>query len=290
MSRASSRSRSASLTALRRLRPWLEGLSIDLRDALAPAAPGDDGELAIGCGPAKHRAVIDGAHLRLLDHDLDAELTMLAFGAPVPACLLHLAAWESARCGADSFLAEWAEDVDDDRWARAVEDWHGNYWESWPSEPAAARALFTPEVQRSLAASLSEAWVASIGPIGPGAAWRDVRRAIALRARRSLVLSLSNVAAHRRPDALVPIDVTVVPEGIASIAGVLSQRRSHVQLRLPVTWLASVWSDGGGALNRGRFVLARNADAGIDTVVSWRPTGGPGREHVGRIEAVVSTG
>lgn len=261
------------------LRPWLERMPFERRDGLAPATIDADGFVQIACdAPDRaHRARIVGDRMELLDHDVEAELAMLVFGGDLPICLLYAAAWDGARSGRDNFLGEWAEDVDGDRRARAQEDWHGNYWESWPSEPSPARALFGGDLQQRLAMAVASSWLVTRGPAGPGAAWRDVRRAVALRARRSLVLSLASVDAHRRPDALVPVLVTVSPASTASIAGRLSRRGSVVEVGVPSGWLSSVWGHPRGALNEGRFVLARHE--GHDVVVEWLPTGRIGREH-----------
>lgn len=251
---------------------WLHALPIERRAELEPVDVDAGGIVTIPCGGARHSASLtDRDGLALDDHDVEAELAMMVFGASVPSCLLYRAAWDGAFT--DTFLAEWAADVDGDRITATREDWYGNYWESWPAVPAAARVLFGPGVQRALAMRVAPRWAERGGPEGPGSGLTAVRHAVALRARRALVMSLASVDAHRRPDALVPVSLTVAPAGQPLIRGTLSRVTSHISLHLPATWLWDVWARSGGLDRSGRFVIAR------DTSVEWLPTGGPHREH-----------
>ena len=265
------------------IRRWLSELPIESRSRLREVeASVDDAGLvvvAIACGEAVHHAIVRDSDLVLIDHDIEAELAMVVFGAELPACLIYKAAWDGART--DTFLAEWAADGDGDRLDHARDDWYGNYWESWPSEPSAARALFGPRLQRELAIATARHWPFIGGRDGPGSLWGSVRHAVARRARRALVLSFASVDAHRRPDALVPMSITVVPTGTPQIAGVLSRRASYVELTLPVAWLGDVWARDLAVLD-GDFVLRlEDHDA---AVVVWRPTGAPHREHHPSVE------
>lgn len=255
------------------MRAWLRALPLERRGEFRRVDLEGDGlgaSVPIPCGGAVHAARVEGDHFVLADHDADAELALVVLGAEPPPCLLYEAVWDGA--AHDTFLAEWAGDPDDDRLTKAAEDWYGNYWESWPAEPSAARVLFGPRLQRAAAVAAARSWVARRGADGPGSAWADVRRAVATRARRAIVLSLASVDAHRRPDALVPVRVTVAPDREPSLAGVLSRHASAIDVRLPVRWLWEVWITTGG-IDRGRFVLDANS------VVEWVATGGRGREH-----------
>lgn len=253
---------------------WLHALALDRRGDFNVVEIDDRGRVEIPCGEGIHTARVAGGRFVLDDHDVDAELALVVFGAEPPTCLVYEAVWDGS--GSDGFLTEWASDPDDDRLAKAAEDWYGNYWESWPTEPAAARVLFGPRLQRELAIATARSWVQWRGADGPGSAWADVRRGIAMRARRAIVLSLAGVDAHRRPDALVPVAVAVVPEGEPSLTGMLSRTASRIEVRLPVRWLWDVWAVDG-ARDNGRFVLDREGD--VRRVVEWLPTGAPGREH-----------
>ena len=253
---------------------WLRSLPLDRRGDFVQVELGDDGVVEIACSEDVHTARVAGDRLVLDDHDVDAELALLVFGAEPPTCLVYEAVWDGS--DSDGFLTEWASDPDDERLLKAAEDWYGNYWESWPTEPAAARVLFGPRLQRELAIATARSWVQRRGVDGPGSAWADVRRGIAMRARRAIVLSLAAVDAHRRPDALVPVAVTVVPEGEPSLSGMLSRTASWIEVRLPVRWLWDVWAVDG-ALDHGRFVLDRAGEA--CRTVEWRATGATGREH-----------
>ncbi|HEX4979133.1 MAG TPA: hypothetical protein VFV35_03620 [Acidimicrobiales bacterium] len=258
------------------VRAWLRALPVERRDEMPRVEVGAGGLVAIRCSGTVHHARVAGGRFVVDEHDPDAETTMMAFGADPPACMVYEAVWDGA--ARDTFLAEWAFDPDDDRLVKTAEDWRGNFWESWPAEPSAARVLFGPRLQRLLALAVAKSWTHRAGLDGPGSAWADVRRAVTVRARRAVVLSLSSVDAHRRPDALVPVEVSVVPEGEPSIDGVLSRRTSRIELRLPVRWLWDVWSVVGG-LSAKRFVLDLDAATGIGSVVEWRATGRTGREH-----------
>lgn len=258
----------------------LHRLTIDARNRIRPVEAAADGTVSIGCGGRRHRArAIDGT-LTLDAHDLDAELALLAFGGAVPTCLVYFAVWQLGLD--DSFLAEWAADPDGERLAHTREEWFGNYWENWPSEPSAARALFRPRLQRQLAVGATRRWVLTRGPDGPGAGWVSVRRAVASRARRSVVASLAAVEAHRRPDALVPVAIEVVPDGDPSLAGRLAIKGSRVAVTLPVRWLWAVWANDLTIDEAGCFVV--DVDDRSRERVVWRPTGAPGREHVPVIE------
>ena len=253
-------------------------MTVATRGTLATVDLGPSGHITIPCGDAQHRGEVCGSELRLLDHDLAAEAALLVFGAPVPPCLLYQRAWIDAFT--DPFFAAWSADGDGVRSKREREDWYENFWESWPTDPAAARALFGPALQDRLAIEVAKCWVDSRGPDGPGAAWSAVRRAVSTRARGAFVSSLARVHAHRRPDALVPVAITVVPEGAAGIAGHLSLAGSVVDLRLPVAWLADVWCRRLAVVD-GRFVLGADDDGTVLDVIEWRPaqSGTSSRRH-----------
>ena len=254
---------------------WLGSLPLDRRTALIEVElDADGGDISVPCGGARHRARLTPAGLELLDHDVDAELTMVIFGGDLPSCLLYRAAWDGAF--GDGFLAEWGADADGDRLDHARDDWYGNYWESWPREPSAARVLFGARLQRHLAVSVADQWPIVGGRDGPGTQWAAVRHAVAVRARRALVLSLASVDAHRRPDALVPVAITVVPEGRPSIGGTLSRRASYVEVTLPARWLGEVWARDL-AVHDGRFVVGVRESELL--TLEWKRTGRAGREH-----------
>jgi hypothetical protein len=261
-----------------RLVPWLSSLPIERRSTLTAIDLdlGPNNSIAISCGSHRHHARLDGSDFVLLDHDVEAELAMAVFGAELPDCLLYRAAWEIATGNGDTFLDEWAADADGDRLEAARDDWYGNYWESWPTSPAAARVLFGPRLQRRLAMVLAPSWINRRGADGPGGGWASARLAVAARARRAFVLSLAHVDAHRRPDALVPLHIAVTPEGEPSISGRLSRSGSAVSLRLPLRWLWDVWARDlpGGEV----FVLEAWPDGSI-AVVEWVPTGEAHGEH-----------
>jgi hypothetical protein len=234
------------------------------------------GRVAIACGGTTHEASVAGSELVLHDHDVGAELALLALGSALPACLVYAAVWEEG-LRSERFLRGWADDVEGELVRAAREDWVGNYWEYWPTDPTASRVLFGPRLQDRLASAAAERAVGdALSAPSDAARVPMVVRATQTRARRAFVRSLAVVDAHRRPDALVPVRIRVTPSAPASAGGRLSQDGSGVDLRLPLDWLWTVWSPGL-AVVEDRLVLARHGD--VLQVVDWRPTGRRALEH-----------
>jgi hypothetical protein len=242
------------------------------------------GSVTIPCRGGHHRAHEAEDQLVLDDHDLDAELALLALGAGLPECLVYAAVWHHAQRD-PAFLLAWADDVEDEGLRTAREDWEGNYWESWPMEPPAARVLFGPRLQRALGL-VAARQAARDADAGRLEAWFALQRATQTRARRAFVRSLASIDAHRRPDALVPVQIRVDPDARAgAVSGRLARRASAVELVLPPDWLWTVWAVNGG-LAGDRFVAS--AAAGVAHVIVWRPTGGPLAEHRAEVHPVVN--
>lgn len=256
----------------------LRRLEIERRNEVPVVDADERGEVAIACSGVRHTAHdsgrIDG--LRLDDHDVVAELSLLALGAALPACLAYAAIYDEGVHGG-RFLRLWADDVEGDRVRATREDWLGNYWEYWPTDPPAARVLFGPRLQESLA--LVAARRAAVDPVRAPM----VVRATQTRARRAFVRSLAVVDAHRRPDALVPVRIRITPAAPCEVRGRLSQEGSGVELRLPIDWLWTVWGEGLSVVDD-RFVLARHGD--VLQTVEWFPSGGRASEHVPEVVPV----
>jgi hypothetical protein len=254
----------------------LLALDIERRNAIEVVEADVDGVIAIPCGGRVHTARVVSGHLVLHDHDVEAELPLLALGADLPTCLLHAAVFDDGVDG-PRFLRSWATDVEGDHVRAAREEWLGNYWEYWPTDPAGARVLFGPQLQELVA--MAAARRAAVDPTRASL----VVRATQTRARRAFVASLAAVDAHRRPDALVPVRIRVTPAAPCGVDGRLSQEGSGVDLRLPIDWLWTVWRDGL-ALVDDRFVLARHGD--VVQTVEWFPSGGRGSEHLPEVVPV----
>jgi hypothetical protein len=256
----------------------LRRLDIERRNEVPIVDADAEGVVAIACGGASHTALDTGVGdgLLLADHDLVAELSLLALGAALPACLAYAAIFDDGVHGT-RFLRAWADDVEGDRVRASREDWVGNYWEYWPTDPPAARVLFGPRLQDSLA--MVAARRAAVDP----ARAPMVVRATQTRARRAFVSSLATVDAHRRPDALVPVRIRVTPAAPCEVRGRLSQEGSGVELRLPIDWLWTVWREGLAVVDD-RFVLARHGD--VLQTVEWFPSGGRASEHVPEVVPV----
>lgn len=254
----------------------LRRLPIDQRNQIRVIdEPDGGGRVAIDCSGGVHHATVEGADLRLHDHDIDAELALLALGADLPTCLVYLAVWRHDLIE-PAFLLAWGDDGEVEGMQAAREDWEGNYWESWPASPPAARALFGRRLQRSLALAAVRAEAAAGGAGDEG--WLALQRATQTRARRAFVRSLATVEAHPRPDALVPVRIRMDRAGVrGAVAGRLARTGSAVDLVLPADWLDAVWRPGLAVVDD-RFVLHRDTDS--LAVVSWGPSGGGGSEHV----------
>lgn len=234
------------------------------------------GSIEIRCDGGLHAARVEQGRLVLDDHDVEAELALLALGASLPPCLVYLAVWRQSLLD-PAFLLAWSDDVDDDGLRTAREDWEGNYWESWPLEPPAGRVLFGPRLQRALALA-SARRAADEADAGRFESWHALQRATQTRARGAFVRSLSSVEAHPRPDALVPVRILIDPLAARGrITGRLARLGSGVQLVLPFDWLWTVWDSNGGLVGD-HFVLW--ADAGGAAVVRWRRSGAPQGEHL----------
>src|SRR5688572_2589042 len=108
----------------------LRRLDIERRNEVPIVDADEDGVVVIACGGAFHTArdagFADG--LVLDDHDLVSELSLLALGAALPACLAYAAIYDDGVHGS-RFLRLWADDVEGDRVRAMREDWIGNYWE-----------------------------------------------------------------------------------------------------------------------------------------------------------------
>jgi hypothetical protein len=246
----------------------LRRLDIESRNAYPVIDVGDDHRIPVPCSGGDHVVTVVGGDLVLLDHEVAAELAMLALGGELPACVVYAALWDEARRGVE-FMDAWAVDVSGTALRATAEDWRGNYWESWPSEPPASRVLFARDLQQVLALAVARDWE------DEGLADRPERRAVLeravqQRARRAFVESLAGVDAHRRPDALVPLAVELALDGRAEVRGRLAASGSAVVLRLPPHWLWTTWAVA--PVDAGRFVLASGRD--VRLVVEWRPADG----------------
>ena len=253
----------------------LRRLPLDVRNEVPTVELGDDGSIVVPCAGGAHRVRVVDDDLVLDDHDVDAELAMLALGGGLPACLLYLAVWHHAVTD-PAYLLAWGDDVEDEGLRTAREDWEGNYWESWPAEPPAGRVLFGPRLQQVLAMA-SARRAASDAAVGRFDGWHALQRATQTRARRAFVRSLAPVEAHPRPDALVPVRIRMdLSAHRGAVSGRLARLGSTVDLVLPVDWLWTVWLHEPAAGTT--FVLSRQE--GRTVAVRWRPSGGGDGEHV----------
>lgn len=264
------------------MRPDTGSLTMDARKRLRSIDPvGSDG-VAVRCGSATHRLRVRGCELVLDDHDPLAEAGLVAFGAGLPDCLVYYVAWQEA-FDDEGFIAAWAgtDYLAPHSRISAREEWDENYWEAWPSEPAAAVVLFDGATRDHLGVEVAKRAAA----VGSGRWLQLAAAAVRVRVRGAFVDSLESVEAHRRPDALVPLVVRVdFGGGVPRARGRLAEVGSSVTLDVQPSWLWHVWAAGLSTVG-GCFVLDRRegseGGAGGDVVrlVHWAPTGRAHREH-----------
>src|SRR5690349_21566213 len=100
----------------------LRRLDIEGRNLTAFVDLGADGRVGIACSGADHAASVAGSELVLHDHDVTAELALLALGGALPSCLVYAAVWREG-LRSERFLRGWADDVEGDLVRAAREDW-----------------------------------------------------------------------------------------------------------------------------------------------------------------------
>lgn len=209
--------------------------------------------LQLDCGGARHTVRWRKGRLALLDHDIGAEVAMMALGSEKPACLTLLDRWRAAlqagagpngavgrpgrsvasrasgsaggsglrsavAAGGDlrSFGAELARVIELSRLVRAERRW---------SDPELA-ASDRQRLVDALVGGLRTATAASLAPSAPQ------------RGRQQIVL-------HARP----------LPSGEEAAAEVtIGASRIELDLQLPLSWVLEVAGRGLGALD-GRLVL-----------------------------------
>ena len=81
----------------------LRRLDIERRNLTAFVELDANGLVPIDCSGVVNTATVEGAELVLHDHDVAAELALLALGSALPACLVYAAVWEDGLLS-DRFL------------------------------------------------------------------------------------------------------------------------------------------------------------------------------------------
>lgn len=250
-------------------------------------------ELDVRCDGGVHVVRWAEGRLHLVDHgDIDDERTLARLGGVAHACLQLADLWDAALADG-GFLVHWAHHVTEDRASRErfVTRWMRLHTEGVQevlpelspdrARVAGAAVALLPQATRdrlalTLIAGLPDRpeLVAELAP------W--LARALAVRARSAFVASLARETAHRRPDALVPLQVAPAPE--PAVSGVLRPSGSRVRLGLPVTWLVEVWGRGAQVID-GHLVVAVDATGPdgrpeVVRVVRWSPAAGVARPSI----------
>ncbi len=256
-------------------------------------------ELAVDCGPARHRLVWRRGEVILADHpDLAAERALVALGGPEPVCLGRLRLWQEAVADG-GFLAEW---VDEAHLGDARLSWLGmalerlrmegfhEFLRHLPPTRAERMGQFLHRFPRpwldraacAVSSALIDArGVAASGADGGGVAGVGVRcglapdlvaQAAAHRLRRSFVDSIGGRLTAWGAAALVPLTITISPDGATAVAGTVTGPVRGVALTVGPDWLHRVWGAGAAVVD-GHLVLALDPAPGGGTrarVVVWR--------------------
>lgn len=270
--------------------------------AAAWTATAAEVDLAVACGPDRHRLVWRRGEVILADHpDLAAERALVALGGPEPACLGRLRLWHEAVADG-GFLAEW---VDEAHLGDARLSWLGMALERLRMEgfheflrhlpPARAERMGQflhrfprPWLDRA-ACAVSSALVDG-GRVRCVLAPELVTQAVAHRLRRSFVDSIGGRLVAWGAAALVPLTITVSPDGTTAVAGTVTGPGRGVALTVGPDWLHRVWGAGAAVVD-GRLVLALEPGPGGGTrarVVVWQGTGrdgSPARATIAVVEA-----
>ncbi len=260
-------------------------MTVTGRAGWADTAP--DLELAVPCGPERHRLLWRRGEVLLADHpDLASERALVALGGPEPACLARLRLWHEAVADG-GFLAEW---VDEAHLGDARLSWLGMALERLRMEgyheflrhlpPARAERMGQflhrfprPWLDRA-ACAVSAAVVEGDG-VRCALAPDLVSQAAAHRLRRSFVDSIGGRLTAWGAAALVPLTISVSPRPAAAVAGTVTGPGRAVTLTVGPGWLHRVWGAGAAVID-GHLVLALEPVSGAlaeARVVAWHPAG-----------------
>ncbi|MDH4365642.1 MAG: hypothetical protein OEY70_16330, partial [Acidimicrobiia bacterium] len=223
--------------------------------------------LDLACGPHRHQLVWRQGELLLNHHpDLAAERALVALGGPQPTCLARLQLWQEAVADG-GFLAEW---VDEAHLSDARLSWLGmalerlrlegfhEFLRHLPPGRAERMGQFLHRFPRPwldrAACAVSAAVVDGEG-VRCGLAPELVAQAAAHRLRRSFVDSIGGRLTSWGAAALVPLAITVSPDGAPSVEGTVTGPGRAVALTVGRGWLHRVWGAGAAVVD-GHLVLA----------------------------------
>ncbi len=259
----------------------------------------------MSCGPGRHQLVWRQGDVLLIDHpDLASERALVALGGPEPPCLGRLRLWHEAVADG-GFLAEW---VDEAHLSDARLSWLGMALERLRMEgfheflrhlpPARAERMGQflhrfprPWLDRA-ACAVSAAVVEGDG-VRCALAPELVTQAAAHRLRRAFVDSIGGRLTAWGAAALVPLTISVSPEGAPAVAGTVTGPGRAMALTVAPDWLHRVWGSGAAVID-GHLVLALTPTAVAAVhearVVVWHPPAGAilGSPAIPSIETAVA--
>lgn len=239
--------------------------------------------LPVRCGGDDHRISLRRGRVVLEDHGLTGERALAALGTKPWPCMALLAAWPAlAACGGDLLTHL----VPDDR-GGASPAWLPPAWlteAEWVARPAgAAKGSFRPGE-----ASWARTLLGGLPPPALAVAARAAVMATERRwdeqpesAQRPFVAALQGH--FRRAVVLVtdgwwsgvlgpPVDCAVAARGeTPSVAGHLSFLGGGAAVRLPLSWLVTVWSRGLAVVDGFLVLEARGGPDVVDVeAVRWQ--------------------
>lgn len=214
-------------------------------DCIAPAT------MSLDCSGREHFITWErGALLLHQHHDADAERVLAALGGDVPVCVQVLDAWERSLASRDavSIALDWGAR---NRLSRPIRmGGHPRWWFTYGFSPAKPRRW---DLIEQLPEEVRDRYVLTAVQRDPGETVGGLARQV-LEAKASPLLMTSAMVCTQTT-GLFDIQVRPVTErsGASLVTG-FGRGRFRLEVRLPPSWLWSVWGRGV-ALVDNHFVL-----------------------------------
>lgn len=211
--------------------------------------------VAVRCQGATHHVLWRRGSVVLEDHDVAADAVVVALGGAPPPCLEVLRSWRLGYV-----------EVDQPRRSaglvRALSSLAG-----WMSGGLASPAVLPEPLRRLREASILHTWGRGLRDDRAGAESQQAFLA------RAITRRLGDVAKVHLPAPTIALDL-----GLAHGAAVAEGDGRGLHVRVPPSWLTTVWVPGLESRGGG-FVIAADPSGALD-VVRWLPDGEGGWEVV----------
>ena len=211
--------------------------------------------VAVRCQGSTHHVLWRRGAFVLEDHDVAADAIVVALGGERPPCLELLRSW---RLG----YVEVEQPRRSAGLVRALSSLAG-----WMSGGGANPAVLPEPLRRLREVSILHTW---------GRGLRDDRAGVESQQAflaRAISRRVGDVAKVHLPSPVIELDV-----GVTHGAPVAEGDRRSLHVRVPASWLTTVWVPGLESRGGG-FVIAADANGVLD-VVRWAPDGDGGWEVV----------